>query len=199
MILHLLRMRRNVNRNVFNGRKNVSATPSLRLHKKRQVRIDEGLISRPANSNKCTLHALPFADDSDRPSIITRGDDIRSEIADDTADQSTSERPLDFECLHSKGLNFIHLIMRSLLQKLDDLRNTKVALIGITESWLEALVTDSEIDIADCNIIRRDRNREGGDVCIYIRRYLIFKQRDDIVQLLKLCGLNYIYLRPNLF
>ena len=29
MILHLLRMRRNVNRNVFNGRKNVSATPSL--------------------------------------------------------------------------------------------------------------------------------------------------------------------------
>ena len=107
MILHLLRMRRNVNRNVFNGRKNVSATPSLRLHKKRQMRIDEGLISRPANSNKCTLHALPFADDSDRPSIITQGDDILSEIADDTADQSTSERPLDFECLHSKGLNFI--------------------------------------------------------------------------------------------
>ena len=27
MILHLLRMRRNVNRNVFNERKNVSATP----------------------------------------------------------------------------------------------------------------------------------------------------------------------------
>ena len=30
MILHLLRMRRNVNRNVFNDRKNVSATPSQR-------------------------------------------------------------------------------------------------------------------------------------------------------------------------
>ena len=29
MILHLLRMRRNVNRNVFNDRKNVSATPSV--------------------------------------------------------------------------------------------------------------------------------------------------------------------------
>ena len=28
MVLHLLRMRRNVNRNVFNDRKNVSATPS---------------------------------------------------------------------------------------------------------------------------------------------------------------------------
>ena len=32
MILHLLRMRRNVNRNVFNDRKNVSATsPSIAL------------------------------------------------------------------------------------------------------------------------------------------------------------------------
>ena len=31
MILHLLRMRRNVNRNVFNARKNVSATTELAL------------------------------------------------------------------------------------------------------------------------------------------------------------------------
>ena len=32
MILHLLCMRRNVNRNVFNDRTNVSATAGLRLH-----------------------------------------------------------------------------------------------------------------------------------------------------------------------
>jgi len=112
--------------------------------------------------NQCTLHALPFADDSDRPSIITQGDD--------TADKSMSERPLDFECLHSKGLNFIHLNTGSILPKLDDLRmfaaKTKAAVIGITEFWLVASVTDSEIDIAEYTIIRRDRNREGGGVCI---------------------------------
>ena len=108
--------------------------------------------------NQCTLHALPFADDSDCPFIITQGDDFLCEIADDTADQSTSERPLDFECLHSKGLNFIHLNTRR----------------------LDASVTDSEIDIADYTIKRRDRNREGGGVCIYIRRFFIFKLRDDI-------------------
>ena len=42
--------------------------------------------------------------------------------------------------------------------KCDDLRilaaNTKVAVIGITESWLDASVTDSKIDIADYTIIR---------------------------------------------
>ena len=101
----------------------------------------------------------------------------------------TSQRVKDFECLHSKGLNFIHLNTRSLLPKLDDLRilaaNTKVAVIGITGSWLDASVTESEIDIADYTIIhytiiRRDRNREGGGVCIYIRSDFIFKLRDDI-------------------
>ena len=131
-----------------------------------------------------SLHTLPFADDSDRPSIITQGDDFLSKIANNTADQSTSERPLDFECLHSKGLNFIHLNTRSLLPKLYDLRilaaNTNVAVIGITEFWLDASVTDSEIDIADYTIIRRDRNRKGGGVCIYIRSDFIFKLRDDI-------------------
>ena len=134
--------------------------------------------------NQCTLHALLFADDSDRPSIITQSNDFLSEIADDTADQSTSERPLYFACLHSTGLTFIHLNPRSLLPKLDDSRilaaNTKVAVIGITESWLDASVTYSGIDITDYTIIRRDRNREDGGVCIYIRRHFIFQLRDDI-------------------
>ncbi|KAK2171267.1 hypothetical protein NP493_1083g00012 [Ridgeia piscesae] len=113
--------------------------------------------------NQCTLHALPCADDSDHPAIITQGNDLLSEIVEDAADQATTERPLDFECLHSKGLNFIHLNTRSLLPKLDELRilaaNTKVAVIGITESWLDASVTDSEINITDYSILRRDRNR----------------------------------------
>ena len=134
--------------------------------------------------NQCTLHALPFADGSDHPAIITQGNDLLSEIVEDAADQATTERPLDFECLHSKGLNFIHLNTRSLLPKLDELRilaaNTKVAVIGITESWLDASVTDSEINITDYSILRRDRNRDGGGVCIYIRNDFIFKLRDDI-------------------
>ena len=134
--------------------------------------------------NQCTLPALPCADDSDHPAIIMQGNDLRSKIVEDAADQATTERPLDFECLHSKGLNFIHLNTRSLLLKLDELRifagNTKEAVIGITESWLDASVTDSEINITDYSILLRDRNREGGGVCIYIRNDFIFKLRDDI-------------------
>ena len=59
--------------------------------------------------NQCTLHALPFAEDSDHVSIIMQSSDLLSEMTDDTADRSMSERPLNFECLHSNGVNFIHL------------------------------------------------------------------------------------------
>ena len=57
-----------------------------------------------------------------------------------------------------------------------------MGVIGITESWLDASVTDSEINITDYSILRRDRKREGGGggVCIYIRNCFIFKLRDDI-------------------
>ena len=65
---------------------------------------------------------------------------------------------------------FIHLNTRSLLPKLDELRllaaNTKVAVIGITESWLDASVTDAEVEIPGYLIVRHDRNRTGGGVCI---------------------------------
>ena len=50
-----------------------------------------------------------------------------------------------------------------------------MAVIGIIESWLDSSVTDSEINITDYSILRRDRNREGGGVCIYIRNDFIFK------------------------
>ena len=43
MILHLLRMRRNVNRNVFNDRKNVSGTPE---------RMFKIIYSSPYGSNE---------------------------------------------------------------------------------------------------------------------------------------------------
>ena len=50
MILHLLRMRRNVNRNVFNARENVSATAPL-LHKctivsRERVKTGDSLIDK---------------------------------------------------------------------------------------------------------------------------------------------------------
>ena len=87
---------------------------------------------------------------------------------------STNEFSSEYKVFHKRGLNFIHLNVRSLLLKLDDIRllarKTRAACIGISESWLDDSIFDSEIQIDNYNITRKDRNRHGGGVCFYIRR-----------------------------
>ena len=76
------------------------------------------------------------------------------------------------QCFKSKGLHFIHLNARSLLPKISELRllaaKTKAAVIAISESWLDQTVGDGEIYIDGYCLERKDRNRNGGGVCLYI-------------------------------
>ena len=61
---------------------------------------------------------------------------------------------------------------RSLLPKIDELQASKQALtltykphlICIVETWLDSNITDREIHTENYDIIRRDRNRQGGGV-----------------------------------
>ena len=52
MILHLARMRRNVNRKVYNDRKNVSATPSVNEHDDRKAPLAITYERLPSRSDK---------------------------------------------------------------------------------------------------------------------------------------------------
>lgn len=86
----------------------------------------------------------------------------------------------NYECLRSKGLNITHLNARSLLDKLDEICiNTNLAVIGITESWLDNTVSDSEVEFHGYQSVRRDRDRRGGGVCVYVRSDFAFNVRTD--------------------
>lgn len=89
-----------------------------------------------------------------------------------------------FQHFRKRGLHFIHLNIRSILPKIDELREiaikTRAAVFGITETWLDESVFDSEIIIPGYSIVRRDRNREGGGVCLFIRNNLTFNNRIDL-------------------
>ena len=89
-----------------------------------------------------------------------------------------------FGCFKKKGLHFLHLNTRSLLPKIAELRiiaaESGAAVIAISESWLDASVDDSEIDIPNYVVHRRDRKRTGGGVCLYIRQDLAFNPRPDL-------------------
>ena len=72
----------------------------------------------------------------------------------------------EWNVFRSKGIHLIHLNVNSLLPKIDEIRYiaepTKATIIGITESKLDESIFQSEIEIDNYNLLRSDRNRNGG-------------------------------------
>ena len=84
------------------------------------------------------------------------------------------------DCFKRRGLHFIHLNVRSILPKMSELRiiarKTSAAVIAISDNS----VTDNEISIDGYTVLRKDRNRNGGGVCVYIKHNIAFNQRLDL-------------------
>ena len=57
---------------------------------------------------------------------------------------------------------------------------TNASIIGITESWLDNTVNDSEISIPGYCVVRRDRDRNGGGVCVYVKSDMAYNVRPDL-------------------
>ena len=89
-----------------------------------------------------------------------------------------------FDCLKKKGLNFVHLNARSIFHKVSELklitRRYRIAVLSITETWLDNSYTDQSIKIDGYNLLRRDRDTFAGGVCVYIREDLAFNARSDL-------------------
>ena len=59
-------------------------------------------------------------------------------------------------------------------------RNTNVVCLCLSETWLDYMIFDAEVHIANYSLRRKDRNRNGGGVAIYIRSDIAFSPRDDL-------------------
>ena len=79
-------------------------------------------------------------------------------------------------------MHFIHMNIRSLVPKMSEVRiiaeKSKAAVIGICEALLDNSVNDAEIRIEGYTVIRKDRNRKGGGVCMYINNKFAFSKQD---------------------
>lgn len=89
-----------------------------------------------------------------------------------------------YNLFKKRGLHYLHLNTKSLLPKIDELRliarKTNATCICISGTWVDDFIYDTEICIENYNIIRKERNRHSGGVCIYIRSDLAFNPRPDI-------------------
>ena len=90
-----------------------------------------------------------------------------------------------YEPFSKKELHFLHLNARSLLSKLSDVRllvkNSKAAVLAVSETWLDGSITDAEIELVGYTVIRKDRNRNGGGVCLYIRSDISYNPRPELL------------------
>lgn len=75
-------------------------------------------------------------------------------------------------------MHFIHLIARLILSKIHEFQllanKSKAAIIAVTETWLDHTVSNTEIHLDGYSVIRKDRNRHGGGICMFIRDDLAF-------------------------
>jgi hypothetical protein len=79
--------------------------------------------------------------------------------------------------LHSianiKGFKLACININSLYKHIDEIRyilmSSPLEVLAINESKLDNTITDGEIHIPGYVIIRKDRNRHGGGVAIYIK------------------------------
>lgn len=72
-----------------------------------------------------------------------------------------------------------------LLPKCDQIEifcvENKIDVMAINETKLDAQITDSEIQLTGYHIVRKDRNKFGGGVCLFIKNHLNYKVRTDLM------------------
>ena len=128
----------------------------------------------------CTFKFLPFNNDN------FCLDDISSSKDQVTNCQSLSSNDNSdiYNCFRNKGMHFIHANARSLFNKMSEFRilakNSRSAVIGVSETWLDSSHTDSSISIDGYTVIRRDRDGHAGGVCLYIREDIPYRTRLDL-------------------
>lgn len=86
-----------------------------------------------------------------------------------------------------KGLQFIHINVRSLYHKVDALKNDifskYVGVVGVSETWLHSQITNELIHVDNFQLIRNDRTRcKGGGTCFNINEKLDFEVIDTLVR-----------------
>ena len=84
----------------------------------------------------------------------------------------------------ARGLHIVHLNICSLSLYFDQVKdlfdNGRVGILSFSETRLDDSIKDTEIEIENYTLIRKDRDRNGGGVCVYIRADISFNVRSDM-------------------
>ena len=85
---------------------------------------------------------------------------------------------------HYKGFTGAHLNINSLVSKIDFVtqlvQNSAIDILALSETTIDSSISDSEIEIQNYSIMRRDQTRKGGGVCLFVSNSLKPRRRTDL-------------------
>ncbi len=118
----------------------------------------------------CLNEALPFHNTS----FLEKTDDPSST-------QIYESLPISVPTSTLSHLSIYYANCRSLLPKLDHLRtlaaNQNYHILSLCETWLDSTISNDEMYVPGYSILRRDRDRHGGGIAIYIHENCEFTLR----------------------
>ena len=98
--------------------------------------------------------------------------------------QNSTSNPFP-NCANSRGFKMALLNIASLPKHVEELRISKLFsnldLFALNETRLDNTISDGLVNISGYDIVRKDRSRRGGGVCIYLRTSINYKIRNDLV------------------
>lgn len=84
-----------------------------------------------------------------------------------------------------RGFKMASLNIASLPRHIDELRiwlnDQNVDILAINETRLDSTIPDESVKISNYEIIRKDRNRFGGGVCMYVRNSINYVNKSSMV------------------
>jgi hypothetical protein len=133
---------------------------------------DENMLSFVCSG--CHLDSLPFPDGF----YLEEEENITHQVNDSVTVPENFDSNLGIK--NKKGLKFGHLNINGIRGKLTYLRllfqETKFDFFCVNESKIDMSVSDFDISIPGYNIFRRDRNKNGGGVVVYVKVNLFVKR-----------------------
>ena len=113
-------------------------------------------------------------------------------LANDVSSNPGPATSLPFE---AKGLREFHINICSLRNKMDELRlfcdKFKPHVLSLNETWLDDSFSDVELSLPGYQLMRRDRDRHGGGIAVYIADNLSLNRLDTPADNIEALCLSY--------
>ena len=98
--------------------------------------------------------------------------------------QTDTVSPRNLTCDLKHGIKVAHLNVRTLLSNIDEIRlllsSHNIHILCVNETRLDTSISDQEIHVDGFSVLRKDRNRSGGGVAVFVSNSISYSVKDNL-------------------